>query len=86
MLTMKDCVDYCALSDDELTAIQRGAHVNTLDACAIAHDAEYSPRDSRRVMKYLREYIEHLESKENDQCSPETLQMLDHFIVNHPVI
>lgn len=86
MLSLKDCADYCDLTDDELTAIQRGAHVNTLDACALAHEAEQSPKNSRRVLKYLQEYLEYVESKESEERSHEVHQIIDHFIVNHRLI
>lgn len=86
MLSLKDCMDYCALHDDELSAIQRGAHVNALEACALAHEAEYNPRDSRQVLRYLQEYLEHVENKESAQRSHEVHQLIDNFISNHRLI
>lgn len=86
MLSLKDCADYCDLTDDELNAIQRGAHVTTLDACALAHDAEQNPQNSRRVLKYLQEYLEYVEGTESDQRSHEVHHVIDHFIKNHHLI
>ena len=86
MLSLKDCADYCDLNDDELTAIQRGAHVDSLEACAMAHDAEQNPQNSRRMLKYLQEYLEYVESKESDERSHEVHHVIDHFIKNHRLI
>lgn len=86
MLSLKDCVDYCGLSDDAVSAIQYGAGVNALEACVLAQDAEQSARSSRRMLQYLQTYLEHVESQENPQRSHEVHQIIDHFVTNHRLI
>lgn len=86
MLSLKECSDFCDLSDDEMKAIERGAHVSPVEACALAHEAEDNPKDSRRMLRYLQEYLEYVESHETPQRSHEVHQVIEHFTTNHRLL
>ncbi len=86
MLSLKECSDFCSLGEDEMRAIERGAHVSAVEACALAHEAEDSPKDSRRMLRYLQEYLEYVEGHESAQRSREVHHIIEHFTNNHRMI
>ncbi len=86
MLSLKECTDFCDLTDDEIKAIERGAHVTPVEACALAHEAEEKPRDCRKLMKYMHQYLEYVESHEDTRRAHEVHVAIEHFANTHRFI
>ena len=86
MLSLKECTDFCDLTDDEVKAIERGAHVCPVEACALAHEAEGKPKDCRKLLKYMHQYLEYVESHEYTRRSREVHQAIQHFTTTHRFI
>ena len=61
MLQFTDLSDYCGLNEEEIQTIACGAKVTYVEACAIAHEAEDSPKKSRKVLKIMQQELEHVE-------------------------
>ena len=62
MIQFKDISDYCDLSDVEVDIIASGAKVPYMEACALAHEAEDNPVNSRKVLKIMQQQLEHIET------------------------
>ncbi len=83
MLSLKECTDFCGLTDDEVQAIEHGAHVTPVGACALAQSAEEKPKECRQLLKYMHEYLEYVESHEDTRRSHEVHEAIQHFVSTH---
>ena len=86
MLRFTDFSDFCDLSEEEIRTIANGAKVTCVEACAIAHEAEDSPENSRKVLKLMQQYLEHVDKKKDEKRSYEVHQAIDHFASTHHFI
>ncbi len=83
MLRFLDFSDFCDLSDDEIKVIANEANVPYIEACAIAHEAEDNPENSRNVLKLMQQYLEHVEKNADGKRSKEVHQAINHFASTH---
>jgi hypothetical protein len=83
MLSLKECTDFCGLTDDELMAIEHGAHVTPVGACALAQAAEENPKDCRQVLKYMQEYLAYVEDHADTRRAHEVHEAIQHFASTH---
>lgn len=83
MLRFKDFSDFCGLSNDEIKTIANGAKVPYMEACALAHEAEDSPENSRQVLKLMQKHLEHVEGNANELRSKEVHDAINHFASTH---
>ena len=83
MLRFLDFSDFCDLSDDEIKAIAKEANVPYIEACAIAHEAEDNPENSRKVLQLMQNYLEHVEKNADGEGSKEIHKAINHFASTH---
>lgn len=86
MLTYKDCSDYCDLKDDEVQGILNGANLTPIEVCAMVQQYADNPKECRKMVQFLQEYLEKAECKADENRSHEIHLAIDHFTKNHPLI
>ncbi|WP_210394600.1 hypothetical protein [Motiliproteus sediminis] len=86
MLTFKDCADYCDLSDDEIQGLLQGTHVSPIEVCALVQQYADDPRECRKMVGFLQEYLEKVERQADAKRAHEVHQAINHFVANHPMI
>ena len=59
MLTLKDCMDFCDLTEAECNAIVGSTYVSGVVACALSQQADNS-RDTQ-LLKSMQAYRDHIE-------------------------
>lgn len=83
MLTFQDCADYCGLSEEEIQGIVRGARVTPMEACAMVRQYADSPKECRKMLNYLLEYMEDAEGRVDANRCHEIHKAVNHFADNH---
>lgn len=83
MLTLKDCADFCDLTDDEVAAIERASHVPFIEACAIVESMGGTPEGCRQLLQLMHEHLERVEAKSDEQRSHEVHEAINHFVSTH---
>lgn len=83
MLTLKDCADFCDLSEDELTAIQCVTHLPFVEACALVESMGNTPAGCRQLLQLMHQYLEHIEAQSDEQKSHEVHKAINRFVANH---
>ena len=83
MISLKDCLDYCDLTEDEIQAIANGANITPIEVCALVQECGDTPKDCRQILQYLQDYLEKVESHEGEQRSHEVHKAINHFVANH---
>ncbi len=86
MLTLKDCADFCDLSDDEILGLLGGAGMSPIDVCATVQQFADTPSECRKMVGFLQSYLEKVESKEDTERAHEVHEAIDHFVSNHAMI
>ncbi|MEZ5476085.1 MAG: hypothetical protein R3E95_00845 [Thiolinea sp.] len=87
MISLTDCTDLCDVTCDELEAIELGAHVSPIEACALARDAD-NPQPCRKLLKYMQTYLEYVESHDTSggRQSHAVHESINHFVSEHHFI
>lgn len=83
MLTFEDCADYCNLSDDEIQAFIDGVGLPPIEVCAMVQQYAESPQECRKMLRFLQEYLEKVESDGDAERSHEVHEAITHFVENH---
>ena len=83
MIRFKDVSDFCDLSEDEILAIAKGANITPIEVCALVQEVADTPKECRKLLKYLYEYLEKTESLEGEKRSHEVHEAINHFVSNH---
>ena len=83
MLTFEDCADYCDLSDDEIQAFIDGVRLPPIEVCAMVQQYVDSPQECRKMLRFLQEYLEKVESSGDARRSHEVHEAITHFATNH---
>lgn len=83
MLTFEDCADYCDLNDDEIQAIINGTGLPPIEVCAMVQQYADSPQQCRKILQFLQEYLEKVESQSDAKRAHEVHEAITHFVSNH---
>ncbi|MCW8881427.1 MAG: hypothetical protein OQK42_04600 [Sedimenticola sp.] len=86
MLTLKDCADFCDLSDDELLGLLEGADMSPIEVCAMVQQSADTPRECRKMVNFLQSYLEKVESKGDSKRAHEVHEAINHFVSNHHMV
>jgi hypothetical protein len=86
MLTFQDCADYCDLYDDEIQAITTGANISPIEVCALVQQHADSPKECRKMLKFLTDYLEKAEPNSDEKRSHEIHEAINHFVSNHKLV
>ncbi|MCW8920281.1 MAG: hypothetical protein OQL10_08730 [Sedimenticola sp.] len=86
MLTLKDCADFCDLSDDELLGLLEGADMSPIEVCAMVQQSADTPSECRKMVNFLQSYLEKVESKGDSKRAHEVHEAINHFVSNHHMV
>ena len=86
MLTFQDCSDYCDLSDDEIQGLLNATNTSPIEVCAMVQQYSDSPKECRKMVQFLQEYLEKVESKSGEKRSHEVHEAINHFVSNHHIV
>ncbi|WP_428624427.1 hypothetical protein [Sedimenticola sp.] len=86
MLTLKDCADFCDLSDDELLGLLQGADMSPIEVCAMVQQFADTPSECRKMLGFLQTYLEKVESQGDTKRAHEVHEAINHFVSNHPMV
>ncbi|MDF1528029.1 MAG: hypothetical protein P1R74_02775 [Sedimenticola sp.] len=86
MLTLKDCADFCDLSDDELLGLLEGADMSPIEVCAMVQQSADTPSECRKMVNFLQSYLEKVESKGGSKRAHEVHEAINHFVSNHHMV
>lgn len=62
MLSLKDCMDFCDLTESECVAIMNRAHVSSVAACALSQHIN-TTGNKQEMLKQLQLYIDYIETQ-----------------------
>ncbi len=83
MLTYEDCADYCDLSEDEMQALINGLGLPPIEVCAMVQQYADSPQQCRKMLSFLQDYLEKVESSSDAFRAHEVHEAITHFVSNH---
>ena len=86
MLTLKDCSDYCDLSDDEIEGLLDATDVSPIEVCAMVQQYADNPKECRKLVQFLQEYLEKVESRSDEKRSHEVHEAINRFVSNHHIV
>lgn len=83
MLTYKECLEMCDLSDDEIEAIAEHEHLEPIVAMALGkYMLEHN--GSQQIRQYILDDIEQARVQGNSAKMALLTQTLCHFMTTHP--
>lgn len=83
MLSYKECLDMCDLSEDEIEAIAEHEHLEPIVAMALGkYMVEHNA--SHQVRQYILDDIEQARAQGNSAKMALLTQTLCHFMTTHP--
>lgn len=84
MLTLKDCIALCDLTEEEVEAIAEHEHIPMIVAAELGNYLVHSPKGVPMIRSFIKDDIE-AARKRGDDAHARLLQLvLWHFIQTHP--
>ncbi len=84
MITMKDCLAFCDLTEEEVLAIAEHEHMHEMIAIAYAQYLEHKKGGMETVFRMIVDDIRAAQSRNDADHVRELLHVLHHFIRSHP--
>ena len=84
MITTKDCIAMCGLTEDEVMAIAEHEHVPEIAAAAIGRYLLKKPDGAERIRDMIRDDIHDALSRGDKDHASELLMVLRHFLETYP--
>ncbi|MCP4318535.1 MAG: hypothetical protein GY789_21615 [Hyphomicrobiales bacterium] len=84
MISMKDCLAFCDLTEEEVLAIAEHEHMPEMIAIAYAQYLAHKNRGMETVFKMIVDDIRAAQSRSDASHVRELLHVLHHFIRSHP--
>ena len=84
MISMKDCIDMCGLTEKEVMAIAEHEHVPEIAAAAMARYLLKKPHGAAQIRDMIRDEIHAALSRGDKDHASELLMVLRHFLATHP--
>jgi len=84
MLTLRDCIDLCELSEEEIKAIAEHEHVPEIVAVEIGEYLVETPGGEPRIKAMIRDDIEQALARRDFAHAAKLVGVLKHFIGSHP--
>jgi len=84
MISMKDCLAFCDLTEEEVLAIAEHEHMHEMIAIAYAQYLEHRQDGMETVFKMIAEDIRAAQARNDSDHVRELLHVLHHFIRSHP--
>jgi hypothetical protein len=84
MISMKDCIALCGLTEEEVMAIAEHEHVPEMAAAAMARYLLKKPGGSQQIRDMIRDDIHAALNRGDKDHASELLMVLRHFLATHP--
>lgn len=84
MLTYKDCLDYCDLTEDEIHAIADHEHLSELAALELGQYLVETSTGEKAIRKIILEDIENARAKGDLKSTLKLRMVLRQFVQSHP--
>jgi hypothetical protein len=84
MLTLKDCIALCDLSEEEVDAIAEHEHIPTIIAAEMANYLCHSPAGVPMIRHFIVDDIRNAENRGDTRHAQLLKLVLWHFIQTHP--
>lgn len=84
MLTVKECLEFCDLTDDEISAIAEHEHVPDVVAAELGECLLKTDLGAWVIKRFIIENIEHAESHGRPEKAVQFRAVLAHFDATHP--
>lgn len=85
MLSLKDCLDFCELEQDEVSAVASHEHIPVIVAAELCDQLLNSPDGVRSLHTMLLENIEHALEHGEVERAGEFSRVYKHFQDEHPL-
>jgi hypothetical protein len=84
MITMKDCIDMCGLTEKEVMAIAEREHVPEMAAAAMGRYLLKKPDGAEQIRDMMRDDIHEALGRGDKDHASELLMVLRDFLATHP--
>ena len=85
MLTLRDCIDFCDLTEDEIDAIAEHEHVPEIIAVEIAQYLAHLPKGTDTIRRFIRDDIGDAEARSDHEHAAKLtviLRLFEHGCAN----
>ncbi len=86
MLTFKDCLGLCDLTEAEIAAIAEHEHMPEMTALEYGDYLIHTENGELKIKKIILEDIEHAKKTGNDKHAKALQDVLKQFVLSHPEI
>jgi hypothetical protein len=84
MISIKDCIAMCGLTEQEVMAIAEHEHVPEIAAAAMGRYLLKKPDGAEQIRDIIREDIHEALNRGDKDHASELLMVLRHFLATHP--
>ncbi|MGI9570054.1 MAG: hypothetical protein ACR2PH_10040 [Desulfobulbia bacterium] len=84
MITLEDCIAMCGLSIEEVDAIAEHEHIPEINAAALANYLLHEERGVHQIRDMIVDDIRNAVKNNNGKHAKELVDVLHHFLNNHP--
>ncbi|MBM3356111.1 MAG: hypothetical protein FJY54_00070 [Betaproteobacteria bacterium] len=84
MLTLKDCLEFCGLTEEEIEAISEHEHVPEIVAAELGQALLKSGRGVAEIKRFILEDIEHARATGQLAKAARLEEVYRHFDAAHP--
>ena len=84
MISIKDCIAMCGLTEQEVMAIAEHEHVPEIAAAAMGRYLLKKPDGAAQIRDMIRDDIHGALSRGDKDRASELLMVLRHFLATHP--
>ena len=84
MISIKDCIAMCGLSEKEVMAIAEHEHVPEIAAAAMGQYLLKQPEGAAKIRDMMRDDINEALARNDHTHASELVMVLRHFLETHP--
>jgi len=85
MLSIRDCLDYCDLTDDEIDLIAEHEDIPDVAAVQLACGLVQTPEGTLLLTQYMKELLERAKNKGQTEKLRRARAAYARFVADHPV-
>lgn len=85
MLSIRDCLDYCDLTDDEVALIAEHEDIPDAAAAQLVCGLVQTPEGVVLLTRYMQELVDRAYQRGDHQKAYRAMQVCARFMVDHPV-
>lgn len=84
MLSIRDCLDYCDLTDDEVHLFAENAHIPAEAAAQILCGMVQSREGVLTLTQFIQAVIEQARAEGDQPKTRQAMRVYNRFVTNHP--